>query len=148
MVEAAERAARRAHIFAAIPTLDFLIRGGRVGHLPGLLARAVGYSPVLTIGPDGRAAKGGGGRGFARACRKVVETALAMTAAEPAPFFGVAHFGARDLAHEIAAELLARHPGSAHYITEVAPVLAAHAGPGAVAVGFLAAEAGIRDVSA
>jgi len=148
VVLAAERAARRAHIFAAIPTLDFLIRGGRVGHLPGFLARAVGYSPVLTIGPDGRAAKGGGGRGFARACRKVVETALSMTAAEPAPFFGVVHFGARDLAHEIAAELLARHPGSAHYITEVAPVLAAHAGPGAVAVGFLAAETGIPDVSA
>jgi DegV family protein with EDD domain len=138
--DAASRAARRARIFAAIPTLDFLIRGGRVGHLPGFVARAVGYSPVLTIGPDGRAAKGGGGRGFARACRKVVESALAGTSGEPAPVFGVAHFGARDLAHEIAAELLGRHPGSAHFITEVAPVLAAHAGPGAVAVGFLSSE--------
>jgi len=140
VVEAAEGAARRARIFAAIPALDFLIRGGRVGHLPGLLARAVGYSPVLTIGPDGRAAKGGGGRGFARACRKVVETALSMTSDDPAPLFGVVHFGARDLAYEIASELLARRPGSAHYISEVAPVLAAHAGPGAVAVGFLASK--------
>ncbi len=148
VVGVAERAARRARIFAAIPALDFLIRGGRVGHLPGLLARAVGYAPVLTIDPDGRAAKGGGGRGFAKACRKVVEAALAGTASEPAPLFGVAHFGARDLADELAAELLARHPGSAHFITEVAPVLAAHAGPGAIAVGFLASERGFREVSA
>jgi fatty acid-binding protein DegV len=40
----------------------------------------------------------------------------------------------------VAAELLSRHPGAEHFVTEVAPVLAAHAGPGAVAVGFLAAE--------
>jgi len=70
----------------------------------------------------------------------MVESALAGTRGEPAPTFGVAHFGAADLADEVAAELLARHPGAEHFVIEVAPVLAAHAGPGAVAVGFLAAE--------
>ena len=140
VAEVARRAAARARIFAAVPSLDFLIRGGRVGHLPGLVARAIGFCPILTLGPDGRAAKGGGGRGFPRAVRKMVESALAGTRGEPAPTFGVAHFGAADLADEVAAELLARHPGAEHFVTEAAPVLAAHAGPGAVAVGFLAAE--------
>lgn len=140
VAETARRAARRARIFAAIPTLDHLIRGGRVGHLPGLFARAIGVCPVLTIGPDGRAAKGGASRGFPRAVRKVVETALDLTRGDPAPTFGVAHCGAPELADEVAAELLARHPGGEHFITEAAPVLAAHAGPGVVAVGFLAAE--------
>ena len=140
VAEVARRAAARARVFAAVPSLDFLIRGGRVGHLPGLVARAIGFCPILTLGPDGRAAKGGGGRGFPRAVRKMVESALAGTRGEPAPTFGVAHFGAADLADEVAAELLARHPGAEHFVTEAAPVLAAHAGPGAVAVGFLAAE--------
>jgi len=148
VASAAHRAVARARVFAAIPTLDYLIRGGRVGHLPGLLARAVGFSPLLTLGPDGKAAKAGGARGFVRTCRKMVETALNLTAAGPAPLFGVVHFGARKLAEEIAAELLSRRPGSAHYLSEVAPVLAAHAGPGAVAVGFLAAERPSRDDSA
>jgi DegV family protein with EDD domain len=141
VADAARRAAGRARIFAAVPTLDFLIRGGRVGHLPGLVARAIGFSPVLTVGPDGRAASGGGGRGFPRAVRKVVEKALALTRGDRAPTFGVAHFGAAALADEIAAELLSKHPGAEHFVTEVAPVLAAHAGPGAIAVGFLAADA-------
>ncbi len=140
VVDVARRAAGRARIFAAVPTLDFLIRGGRIGHLPGLVARAIGFCPVLTLGPDGRAAKGGGARGFPRAVRKVVELSLALTRGEPAPTFGVAHFGAAELADEVAAELLSKHPGAEHFVTEVAPVLAAHAGPGAVAVGFLAAE--------
>ncbi|HQR68502.1 MAG TPA: DegV family protein, partial [Thermoanaerobaculia bacterium] len=138
--EVARRAAGRARIFAAVPTLDFLIRGGRIGHLPGAVARAIGICPILTVGPDGRAAKGGAARGFARAVRKVVDLALSQTRGDPAPTFGVAHFGAAELADEVAAELLSKHPGAEHFVTEVAPVLAAHAGPGAVAVGFLAAE--------
>jgi hypothetical protein len=147
VVDVARRAAGRARVFAAVPTLDFLIRGGRIGHLPGLVARAIGFCPVLTLGPDGRAAKGGGARGFPRAVRKVVELSLALTRGEPAPTFGVAHFGAAELADEVAAELLSKHPGAEHFVTEVAPVLAAHAGPGAVAVGFLAAETQNRSKS-
>ncbi len=141
VAEVARGAAARARLFAAIPTLEFLIRGGRVGHLPGLMARAVGYCPVITIGPDGRAAKGGGGRGFPRAVRRMVDSALAQTRDEPAPTFGIAHFGAADLADEVAGTLLARHPGAEHFVIEAAPVLAAHAGPGAVAVGFLTSGA-------
>jgi fatty acid-binding protein DegV len=80
--------------------------------------------------------------------RKVVEAALEKTRGDPAPTFGVAHFGAADLADEVAGELLVRHPGAEHFIVEVAPVLAAHAGPGAVAVGFLAAEARETGLSA
>jgi DegV family protein with EDD domain len=140
VARATRRAADRARIFAAVPTLDHLIRGGRVGHLPGIVARAIGVSPILTVGPDGRAAKGGSARGFPRAVRKVVETALALTRGAAAPEFGVAHSGAADLADQVAAELLARHPGAGHFVAEVAPVLAAHAGPGVIAVGFLAAE--------
>jgi fatty acid-binding protein DegV len=53
----------------------------------------------------------------------------------------VAHFDASRLAARIAEELLARRPGSDAFVVEVAPVLAAHAGPGAVAVGFLGTRA-------
>jgi fatty acid-binding protein DegV len=49
----------------------------------------------------------------------------------------VAHFGAPQLAARIAGELTFRRPGSDAFVVEIAPALAAHAGPGAVAVGFL-----------
>jgi fatty acid-binding protein DegV len=53
----------------------------------------------------------------------------------------VAHFGAASLAESIAGELLARQPGSDAFVVEIAPALAAHTGPGAVAVGFLGLRA-------
>ncbi|HEX2798239.1 MAG TPA: DegV family protein [Thermoanaerobaculia bacterium] len=93
--------------------------------------------PLLTLDPSGRARAGGASRGFPRACAKLVEKALGRTRGLPAPTWGVAHFEASQLAARIAEELLSRRPGSDAFLVEVAPVLAAHAGPGAVAVGFL-----------
>lgn len=141
----AARAASRARLYAAVPSLDTLVRGGRVTSRQRALANALGVVPLLTLDPAGRPRAGGASRGFPRACAKLVEKALARTRGLPAPTWGVAHFDASRLAARIAEELLARRPGSDAFVVEVAPVLAAHAGPGAVAVGFLGTRA--RDSS-
>lgn len=134
---AAAAAASRARLYAAVPSLDTLVRGGRVTAGQRALARALGVVPLLTLDPSGRARAGGASRGFPRACAKLVEKALEKTRGLPAPTWGVAHFEAPRLAARIAEELLSRRPGTDAFLVEVAPVLAAHAGPGAVAVGFL-----------
>jgi hypothetical protein len=137
----AASAVSRARLYAAVPSLDMLVRGGRVTAGQRALANALGVVPLLTLDPSGRARAGGASRGFPRACAKLVGKALARTRGLPAPTFGVAHFEAPSLAERIAEELLSRRPGSDAFIVEVAPVLAAHAGPGAVAVGFLGSRA-------
>jgi len=105
------------------------------------LANALGVVPLLTLDRLGRAGPGGAARGFPRACVKLVEKSLAKTRGLPATTWGVAHFGAARLAESIAEELLARRPGSDAFVVEIAPALAAHTGPGAVTVGFLALRA-------
>ncbi len=137
---AAARAASRARLYAAVPSLDMLVRGGRVTAGQRALANALGVVPLLTLDSSGRARAGGASRGFPRACAKLVEKALARTRGLPASTWGVAHFEAPRLAERIAEELLSRRPGSDAFLVEVAPALAAHAGPGAVAVGFLGAR--------
>ena len=134
---AGDAAASRARLYAAVPSLDMLVRGGRVTAGQRALANALGVVPLLTIDASGRARPGGAARGFPRACAKLVEKALARTHGIPAPTWGVAHFEAPQLAARIAGELTSRRPGSDAFVVEIAPVLAAHAGPGAVAVGFL-----------
>jgi fatty acid-binding protein DegV len=113
------------------------VKGGRVTAGQRALANALGVVPLLTLSASGHAKAGGAARGFPRACAKLVEKALAKTRGLPAPTWGVAHFGAPELAARIAEELLGRRPGSDAFLVEIAPVLAAHAGPGVVAVGFL-----------
>lgn len=141
VVAAAESAAARARLYAAVPSLDTLVKGGRVTAGQRAFANALGVVPLITIDGLGRARPGGAARGFPRACVKLVEKSLAKTRGLPATIWGVAHFEAARLAESIAEELLARRPGSDAFVVEIAPVLAAHTGPGAVAVGFLGLRA-------
>ena len=135
---AAGSAAARARLYAAVPSLDTLVKGGRVTSGQRALANALGVVPLITVDGLGRARPGGAARGFPRACVKLVEKSLAKTRGLAGTTWGVAHFGAAGLAESIAGELLARRPGSDAFVVEIASVLAAHTGPGAVAVGFLA----------
>jgi hypothetical protein len=141
VLAAAEGAASRARLYAAAPSLDTLVRGGRVTAGQRALANLLGVVPLLTLDPAGRARPGGAARGFARASARLVEKALVRTRGLPAPTFGVAHCGAPRLGERLVAELLERRPGAEAFLVEIAPTLAAHAGPGAVAVGFLGLQA-------
>ena len=68
---------------------------------------------------------------------KLVEKSLTTAAGVASPVFAVGHADAPDLAERVAGELLARRPGAEEFVVEITPVLAAHAGPGAVAVATL-----------
>jgi len=140
VVRAAEDAASRVRLLAAVPSLASLVRGGRVSPGQRRLADLLGVVPLLTVDARGRAKPGGAARGFPRACVKLVEKSLRASRGVAAPVFAVGHADAADLAGRIAGELLARRPGAEEFVVEVTPALAAHAGPGAVAVATLAAR--------
>ncbi len=140
VVRAAEDAASRVRLLAAVPSLDSLVRGGRVSPGQRRLADLLGVVPLLTLDSRGRARAGGAARGFPRACVRLVEKSLRASRGVPAPVFAVAHADAADLAERIAGELLGRRPGAEEFVVEITPVLAAHAGPGAVVVATLAAR--------
>src|SRR5204863_8682590 len=68
----AREAAGRTRLFIAVPTLEHLVRGGRVSPLKGLLARILGLLPVLTISEEGKAEPAAKARGFAAARVKMM----------------------------------------------------------------------------
>jgi uncharacterized protein len=140
VVRAAEDAAARVRVLAAVPSLDTLVRGGRVTAGQRRLAGLLGAVPILSLDRLGRARAAGVARGFPRACVQVVEKSLRAAAAVRSPVFAVAHSDAPDLAGRIAGELLSRRPAAEVFVVDITPVLAAHFGPGAVAVATLAAH--------
>jgi DegV family protein with EDD domain len=137
----AREAAGRARLFIAVPTLEHLVRGGRVSAARGFLAKLLGLLPVLTLSSEGKAQPAAKGRGFAAARRKMMTLlfASADAAGENARShrFGVAHCDAPDLAEALAREIRQRYPESDVMIVECGPALGAHGGPGAVAVAVL-----------
>lgn len=134
----ARDASERTRLFIAVPTLEHLVRGGRVSPLKSLIARVLGLLPVLTISREGKAEPAAKARGFSGARRKMM--ALLFRAADEgtvARRFGVAHCDAPSVAEGIAREIRDRYPESDVMIVECGPALGAHGGPGAVAVAVL-----------
>ncbi len=135
----ARDASSRARLFIAVPTLEHLVRGGRVSPLRGLLARLLGLLPVLTLSKEGKAEPAAKARGFAAARKKMMSLLFeaADTGGDGGRRFGVAHCDAATMAESLAREIRERYPESDIMIVECGPALGAHGGPGALAVAVL-----------
>ncbi|MGH9442981.1 MAG: DegV family protein [Thermoanaerobaculia bacterium] len=135
--EIARRAAERVRLFVAVPTIEHLVRGGRVSAGKGMIARWLKIFPVLTIGPDGKAREAAKAFGHAGAVRKMMARLFDAAGTGSGQRFGVVHADALESAEILAREIRSRYPSSDVLILECAPVLGAHGGPGALGVAVL-----------
>ncbi|HKD10520.1 MAG TPA: DegV family protein [Thermoanaerobaculia bacterium] len=135
----AREASERTRVYIAVPTLEHLVRGGRVSAARGFVARLLGILPVLTLSGEGAAEAVAKARGFEAARRKMMELLFAAAASGSGAVrrFGVAHCDAPDLAEDLARQIRTRFPESDVLIVECGPALGAHGGPGAVATAVL-----------
>ncbi len=134
----ARDAADRTRLYIAVPTLEHLVRGGRVSPVRGFIGKLLGLLPILTITPEGKAEPAAKARGFAAARVRMMKLLFdAADSGTSARRFGVAHCDAPTLADAIAREIRERYPESDVMIVECGPALGAHGGPGALAVAVL-----------
>jgi DegV family protein with EDD domain len=140
IVEIAERAAGRVRLYCTVATLRFLARGGRMPVMNARILEFLKLRPILSIHGDvGKAARAGIGFGFMRAREKMLRFLERDGAALPGAEISIAHCDALRAAERVAEEISRRFgiPVESIPITACSPVLAAHAGPGAVAVALL-----------
>jgi DegV family protein with EDD domain len=141
VVRIAREATDRVAVYIAVPTLEHLVRGGRVPPGKGFLAKLLGILPVLTLTKKGTAEPAGRARGFESALKKMMallfQAADAGREAGRGARYGVAHCDAPELAERLARQIRDRAPESDVMIVECGPALGAHGGPGAVAVAVL-----------
>ena len=143
VVQIARDATNRVTVYIAVPTLEHLIRGGRVPPMKGMIAKLFGLLPVLTLTKKGAAEAVARARGFEPAIKKMM--GLLFSAADAGNGsgpsrerrFGVAHCDAPELAERLARQIREQYPEGDVMIVECGPALGAHGGPGAVAVAVL-----------
>ena len=133
VVNAALAASASANLFAALDTLEFLRRGGRIGGAQALLANLLDVKPLITF-VDGVVAPAGRVRTRSKArsaiVGKVVEVADRLQAV------AVIH-GAADGVDELVAEIKNAAAGLDPIVAELGPVVGTHAGPGTVGVAYV-----------
>jgi DegV family protein with EDD domain len=132
---AANDALARSHLFAVLETLDYAHRGGRIGRASHLIGSMLSIKPILTV-KDGEVTP----LERVRTWRKAIER-LGEIARSHAPLNGlaVAHAGNPEDAEQLADQLSDLVPTDRLIVTDVGPVIATYAGPGAVGVFPLAA---------
>jgi DegV family protein with EDD domain len=129
-----ERAVQR--LYACISDLSHLQRTGRIGKAQQVLGTLMKIVPVIAL-KDGQVSAEAQVRTFARAQSSMIDLALAAVTDVSQARFMVMHTDAPQLAENAIAQLRAKLNGVQPRlldILEAGPVIAVHAGPGAVGI--------------
>lgn len=121
-----------------VADLFFLKRGGRVSAATALVGTMLSIKPVLHVDNEGRLIAVGKARGRAASLVSLVDH-MQETAVDPEhnPVF-ISHGDCLEDAESVAADIRKRFGTKTIVIHPIGPVIGAHAGPGCVALFFLA----------
>lgn len=129
----ASEAASRANVFAALDTLEFLERGGRVGRASAILGGLLDIKPLITL-DAGVVAAGGRTRTRSKAVTAVADHLAARTVAR----YGLIHSGVEAVPRLL--EAIADRTSFAAddpIVAELGPVVGTHTGPGVLGAAYL-----------
>ncbi len=129
-----ERFHRESRYLCALDTLEYLVRGGRVGKASGLAAELAGVKPIVQV-LDGEIAPLRRVHGRVRLLAALERVFAAETDDAADLRMGVAHADAEASARELAERLAALRPSaSLDFFGAFGPGVGSHSGPGAVAL--------------
>jgi DegV family protein with EDD domain len=125
-----ERFRRTRGLLFTVETLEYLVRGGRVGKASGLAGQLLSVKPILHF-DDGEVAPLKRVRGRAKALAELERLFLEGTDDSPDLHVGVGHAAAPADADALVARLRAARPqASLDLLVTLGPVIGTHGGPG------------------
>jgi DegV family protein with EDD domain len=125
---------KKAELLVGVHTLEFLIRGGRVSPLEGVLARALHLKPIISVDAEGNSILYGKALSIRQNIAKIVKMTVRIHAETPLRAYGVLHGHDLAAANEFAARLERELDFPPLFVEEISPAAALHAGRGALAV--------------
>jgi fatty acid kinase fatty acid binding subunit len=128
--EVVERFRRERGLLFTVETLEYLVRGGRLGKAQGLAGQLLSVKPILQF-DDGEVAPLKRVRGRAKALAEFERLFLSGTQDSPDLHVGVGHADAPADAEELVRRIRAGRPQcSVDIVTTLGPVIGTHGGPG------------------
>jgi DegV family protein with EDD domain len=125
-----ERFKRTRGLLFTVETLEYLMRGGRIGKASGLAGQLLNVKPILEF-DNGEVAPLKRVRGRAKALAEFESLFLEATEDSPDLHVGVGHADAPDDAVKLVERIRAGRPSaSLDIVTPLGPVIGTHGGPG------------------
>jgi DegV family protein with EDD domain len=130
LIGVVERFKRTRGLLFTVETLEYLVRGGRVGKASGLAGQLLNVKPILYF-DDGEVAPLKRVRGRTKALAEFEALFLEGTEDSPNLHVGVGHADAPEDAVRLVERLQAARPtASLDIVTTLGPVIGTHGGPG------------------
>lgn len=132
----AEHVRARVGFVASLDTLEYLARGGRIGRVSSMLGSLLRVKPIVTVNAKQGVIPLARARGNHASLTLMVEHALKVTGRHRVIRLGIMQAAAPERAaqlREMAEEAL--RPAEV-YLTDLTPVMGAHAGPGVVGLAY------------
>ena len=128
----------RTRLLITIPSLDALLRSGRLSKAKGLVARMLGLRPLLTLDARGKVVKAAMVRGAEGGRAKIVAMLRSRLGDGAETDFAIGHVDATDIAGWFR-EQIERYfrPQREVFMLDASPALATHTGFGTVAVAYI-----------
>ena len=126
----------QSNVFFTVDTMEHLLRSGRVGRAKALLGGMLDLKPILSLTPDGRVEPLSRARGREAVIDTVFELLDERVEGYQQVRFGVAHFGAPEIAERIAETLRTRYAPKEVLVGPASASLGVHTGPGTWALAF------------
>ena len=134
VVARAEEIASKVHFFAALETLEYLYRGGRIGGVAALMGSALQIKPIVHI-VDGQVELFAKPRTRRKAVRRMLQAMAEQVDGRPI-HAAVMQADAAQEAEGLRQRVAEQFDCIELYVTEFTPVMGAHAGPGLLGVAF------------
>lgn len=123
----------KARVLAAIDTLTYLQRGGRIGKAQALLGSLLNVKPLITL-KDGEVQPLGRARSWPNAIDRLVQV---LERDGPLMHLAILHGGARAEAERLRDRVAPHYPGLEISFAETGPVIGTHTGPGVIGFTYL-----------
>ncbi|MFM8319425.1 MAG: DegV family protein [Chloroflexota bacterium] len=133
----AEQARDKVGVVLAVDTLEFLHRGGRIGGASRYLATALNIKPILEV-VNGRVEAVERVRTRTKSLARLVEIVAEKTCDARPVRLASLNANSAEEAREVLELARGRLNAVETFETEVSPVIGAHAGPGTVALAYMA----------
>ncbi len=128
---------QKTRILTDINTLKYLVRGGRISALKGILASILNLKPIISVDQSGKGIAYGKSLSRSRNMKKIVNEIVSSAKEQEIWNYAIVHADAIERAEkyaDILTEKLGKEPA---YIMPLSPVVGVHNGIGAVGIGIM-----------
>jgi DegV family protein with EDD domain len=136
-----QAAVKRSTILFGVGTLEYLIKGGRIGKVSGILGSALNIKPIISCNEDGIYDTVAKVRGRKQSLQKLIDMTREKLGQHKNYYLSICHGDAYEEMLLIKEQLKDLVAGAKIYAEgQISPVLGVHTGPGLLGVGIMVLE--------